>query len=143
MPRVEYVPDDHPVMLKAKELATESKLTAPFLCPKRPVIAVVMKGDKVISVGGNYRERFDPPAVCPREIRGAKTGELYYLCRDRCNQAYHAEMYALRFTKPEDTEGAACYLWGHYYACPACMTEMDAAGIEVLYLCESTRKESE
>lgn len=91
----------------------------------RKVVAIVVRDDEIISVGTNEHK-----TPCKRE--GYPSGEGYELC-EWCQPSNHAEANALRNV---DAKGAHLYLFGHTYACEACLKETRIAGVKGVTICE-------
>lgn len=124
---IRYVGRNNKFMVAAREATGDSG------CAKQPIGAVLVSGGKVVAVGTNSSVKIN---VCPRILRGSKTGEDYHFCKDVCKQKSHSEVAAIRNAKENDvdTNGADLYLWGHWWCCEPCWNEMIAAGIKNVYL---------
>ncbi len=127
-----YVSEEHPFLQAAKETAiTQSQ------DPAHPTGAVLVKGDEIIGRGANGNDHHEKNG-CERKRQNIPTGEGYDLCMG-CAPTSHAEQSAICDAKAQghDTNGADCYLYGHWWACESCWNAMIAAGIRNVYLCES------
>lgn len=98
-------------------------------CAKQTTRATIIAPSGERWVGTNAVR--NPQAVCPREVRGYKTGEGYHLCRDVCDQIGHAEHVACRKAGGM-ARGGTLYLEGHTYACAPCHSAMDQAGVTLI-----------
>ncbi len=139
---IKYVPEDHPHMQAAKELARENHTV------RHIHAAVLVKDDRVIgrgSIGGGVHGEVDEETGekrgCVREHLNVPTGTQYELCRG-CGYENHSEASAVRDAKErgENTEGADLYLWGHWWACEPCWNAMNLAGVRDVYLMEGSEK---
>jgi len=102
-------------------------------CAKQSTGAVIVKDDKIIARGTNAGKKVE---ICPRVVKGSKTGEDYHFCKDICKQTGHAEESAVRNAEEQgcNTEGADLYLFGHWWCCKTCWDYMIRAGIKNVYL---------
>ncbi len=93
-------------------------------CAKQVVTATIVTSNGRRFVGTNHVR--NPQAECPR--KGLPTGVGYELCRDVCDQVGHAEVVAIA-EAGSHAAGGRLYLEGHSYACDACKSACEAAGI--------------
>ncbi len=130
---IEYVSEKNKFMLIAKEMAEKSG------CTKQPTGAVLVKGGKVIGRGVNAGRRVN---VCPRVLRGSKTGEDYHLCKSNCAQEGHSEVTAVRDAKDKKSNitSSDIYLYGHWWCCKNCWDTMIEAGVKNVYLIEKAHE---
>jgi 2'-deoxynucleoside 5'-phosphate N-hydrolase len=126
---IKYVPEKNKFMLAAKKMTEKSG------CAKQPTGAVLVKDGKIIGRGVNAAKKID---VCPRVLKGSKTGEDYYLCKKYCLQEGHGEATAVKDAKKHgyETRGGDVYLYGHWWCCKNCWDSMIGAGIKNVYLLE-------
>lgn len=130
-----YVPEDHPMMQAAKDVAQEQSLDS-----AHPTGAVIVRDNTIIGKGANgsdYHEKYG----CERKRLNIPTGEGYDLC-DGCHPKNHAEQKAIADANKNNrtTEGADLYLHGHWWCCQSCWGKMIEAGIKDVYLSEDTKK---
>lgn len=97
-------------------------------CVKRPVFCVIVTKKEEYIFGSNWMN--NPVIECPRA--NLPTGEGYHLCKEVCDQTFHAELDALsKACKLEViTWGASLYLTNHTYCCNNCINAMRASGIK-------------
>ena len=95
-------------------------------CKKQTTVAIIMKDGKFISQGTN--EISNNVSICPRDSQGFESGKGYHLCKEVCNQEYHAEVDAC-IRAGKDASGATLYLMGHTYCCSDCIEFMADYGI--------------
>jgi len=114
-------------MLAAKKAAEHEG------CAKQTTGAVIVKDGKIVSVGTNAGIKV---SVCPRVLRGSKTGTDYHFCSEVCKQEGHAEKTACLNAKKKriDVNGGDLYLWGHWWCCEPCWNAMIESGINNVYL---------
>lgn len=98
-------------------------------CAKQTVRATIVAINGESFTATNHCDT--PQATCPRA--GMKTGEGYELCRSICHQPAHAEVNAVAMAG-DRCQGATLYLEGHTYACDACRSSCDAAGIAAIVI---------
>jgi deoxycytidylate deaminase len=103
-------------------------------CKKQTTLAIIMKDNKLISIGIN--EIKAEVIECPR--MGLPSGVGYELCKSICNQKYHAEVDAC-VKAGEMAKGATLYLIGHTYCCDNCKKTMDEYGIANVIVCPSDK----
>lgn len=113
-----------------KETTTLLAGTSLKPCVKQPVYAMIVTLQGQELYGANWMSN-EEVTVCPRVELGCKTGEGYELCKDTCNQSFHAEVSAIRGAELEGYNllGATLYLTGHTYCCDNCIAEMKRAGL--------------
>lgn len=100
---------------------------------KTTPIALIVKSGKVVSVGVSGYGMHPILAHCDREN---KPQSPYSDCK-WCSEPMHAEMLAIKQAHV-DLYGAYCVLYGHFYACANCVSEMEKLGIkEVLLMKDS------
>ena len=129
--QIQYVPVDNKYMKAAFKLAQSSG------CRKQSTAAVIVKDGEIVANGSNSGIRVD---VCPRVVKGSKTGTDYHLCKEVCKQEGHAEAMAVKDAHKQgiDAQGADLYLWGHWWCCKPCWEAMEGAGIKNVYLQEGS-----
>ena len=106
--------------------------------PLFPVGAILVRDDRVIARAGNGFNRGSGEShLCPRILQGCKSGEGYDLCHLHDTDG-HAEPMAVAMAKQagENTVGADCYLYGHWWCCEPCWKALIDAGIRNVYLPE-------
>jgi len=128
-----YVEKNNQFMQVAKQIAKQTG------CAKQPTGAVVVKDGKIIGQGCNAGKKVD---ICPRVLKGSKTGEDYHYCKDVCLQEGHSEVTSINNTKKNkhDTQNADLYLYGHWWCCKNCWDTMIKAGIKNVYLVKDAHK---
>lgn len=93
-------------------------------CVKQTTIAIIENNGRYW-VGSNWVE--NQQSECPR--KDLPTGVGYELCKNICNQPYHAEVDACH-QAGKGAEGGTLYLIGHTYCCDDCKKIMDLFGIK-------------
>ncbi|MCL5411003.1 MAG: deaminase [Patescibacteria group bacterium] len=128
-----HVSSDNVFILAAKKAAEHKG------CAKQTTGAVIVKNGKIVAVGSNAGVHIN---VCPRVLRGSKTGTDYHFCKEVCKQEGHAEQTACGNAKSKniDVKGADLYLWGHWWCCEPCWNAMIEVGINNVYLEEGAEK---
>jgi len=98
-------------------------------CLKQSVIALIISKDNKEVFGSNHINA--EISTCPRVEKGCKTGEGYEMCKNICQQNFHAEVDAIQNAKKENVElkNATLYLYNHSYCCVNCIDNMKFAGI--------------
>lgn len=131
---IEYVDDNNRFMMEATKLAQKST------CTKLKIGAVIVKNNEIIASGSNTGDI--EIKVCPREVRGYKTGTGYELCKSTCHQKGHAEVMAIQNGEDRglDMVNAGLYLAGHWWCCKTCWDAMLKAGIKHVFLSESSKQ---
>lgn len=131
--KIEYVPENSGFMLEAKKMAERSG------CTKQSTGAVLVKDGKIIGRGSNAGRKVD---VCPRVLRGSKTGEDYHFCKEHCAQEGHSEVMAVRDAKRKGykTKDADLYLYGHWWCCQPCWDTMIEAKVKNVCLAEDAHE---
>ena len=127
---IKYVPASNPFMQAAK------KATEKTGCRKQPTGAVLVRDDKILMTATNAGLLVP---VCPRVVKGSKTGTDYHLCKEVCQQDGHSELMVVKKATLQgiDTKGADVYLWGHWWCCQPCWDAMIKGGIRDVYLPEN------
>ena len=97
-------------------------------CYKQQVVAVLTNRGKVW-VGTNGID--NPAGFCHRTVLGCASGEGYEYCSDVCEQVGHAEAVVCNLAG-EEGRGGTLHLFGHTYACDACIELMKSFGIREL-----------
>jgi deoxycytidylate deaminase len=97
-------------------------------CAKLTTIAIIINNGQ-FWIGSNYC--YNPQKECPRGK--LPTGEGYELCKEICDQKYHAEVDAC-INAGINTDGGDLYLIGHYYCCNDCKKVMKEFGIKNIYI---------
>lgn len=96
-------------------------------CKKQTVVFLIFNiENKIVSIGTNYCK--NPQLVCPREIMNCKTGEGYELCKNICNQEYHAEIDSINNLNNIDIPSFGLLI-GHTYCCDNCLQKLNIVGI--------------
>jgi len=129
--KIKYVPENNKFMIEAKKIAKKTG------CTKQPTGAVVVKNGKIIGRGCNAGKKVE---VCPRVLKGSKTGEDYHYCKNFCQQIGHSEVTSINnaFSHNQNTKGADLYLYGHWWCCQNCWETIIKAGIRNVYLAENS-----
>jgi deoxycytidylate deaminase len=103
-------------------------------CAKQVVTATL-----VTITGARFVGRNDcraPQDDCPRMALGFARGEGYQLCREICEQPWHAETAAIAAAEAAGGAGAArggtVWLEGHVAPCVGCQSVVDLLGISVV-----------
>lgn len=124
---IKFVAADNPFILAAK------KATQKAGCRKQPTGAVLVKDGQILETATNASVTV---SVCPRVLKGSKTGTDYHLCREVCKQAGHSEYSVVKNAQSRglETKGADVYLWGHWWCCQPCWDAMIEGGIRNIYL---------
>jgi len=114
-------------------MSAAKKATEKTGCRKQPTGAVLVKDGKILLTATNAGVTVN---ICPRVLKGSKTGTDYHLCKDVCKQEGHSEYTVMKkaLAKGIKTEGADVYLWGHWWCCQPCWDAMIAGGIKDVYL---------
>jgi len=94
-------------------------------CAKLTVVAIIEKNGEYW-VGTNLC--YKPQKKCPR--RSMTSGSGYELCKNICEQPYHAEVAACHSAGSINTQGATLYLIGHIYCCDDCKEIIKRYGIK-------------
>jgi deoxycytidylate deaminase len=130
---IKYVPKDNKFVIEARKMAEKSG------CTKQATGAVLVKKGKIIGWGSNAGRKI---SVCPRVLRGSKTGEDYHFCKDNCAQEGHSEVMAVKDAKKKKNkiEGADLYLYGHWWCCEPCWNTMIEAGVKDVYLVKNAHE---
>lgn len=82
----------------------------------------------------------DAPAECPR--KDAATGTGYEKCTRLCRQTGHAEQMLVEQVPNRDLKGAHVYVYGHTYACGACMAALERANAGAVLFPDGVQGES-
>ena len=123
---------------------TKNKQNGFGACLKQPVHAML----KVLKNGEQFygsNEMYSSPGKsCPREDLNLPTGEGYNLCKERCNQKFHAEYEAVEraLSSDADLRGSTMYLTGHHYCCEKCSTHMRKHGVKNVFYIDSNKLEA-
>lgn len=125
---IEYVPESHPMMARAKELWAANQKYC-----RQSTASVVARAGIIIGEGQDGGERV--LAFCPRQALGCKSGEGYEFCPG-CNPVNHSEPKALRGLLNGGAGGAELYLYGHWWCCKPCWDVILDAGVERVFLAE-------
>ena len=104
-------------------------------CVKQPVYALIITTDGKEHFGSNWMTNSNV-TVCPRVELNCPSGQGYELCKEVCNQDFHAERFAISLCT-SDTTDATLYLTGHTYCCDDCIAAMKAAGIKTAVVLDS------
>jgi len=134
--RIHYAPADNEYMLAAKAYAQQHSLDKTM-----PNSSIIVKDSQIAGRGANgsdYHEKHG----CERVRLGIPTGQGYELC-EGCSPKNHGEPRAIADAREHgvnDLNGAALYLWGHWWCCEPCWNSMLAAGIRDVYLLEGSEK---
>ncbi len=128
-----YVPTENPFMIEAKNHAKGHSLDKVM-----PNASVLVKDGKIIKMaanGSDYHEK----NICQRIVLGSPTGQGYELC-EGCHPKNHSEGKLMRLAAAEgiDANGADIYLWGHWWCCEPCWSEMLRADIRNVYLLKNS-----
>lgn len=107
-------------------------------CVKQPVYALIVATNGTHHFGSNWMTNQDV-TVCPRVELNCVSGQGYHLCKEVCNQDFHAERFAIQLCT-SDTAGATLYLTGHTYCCDDCIAAMKAAGIAKAIVIDSGKE---
>jgi len=128
---IKYVSKDDYFINEAKKISKTSG------CQKQSTGAVLVKNGEIIARGCNAGKKVE---VCPRVIKGYKTGEGYHLCKEICLQVGHAEISAIQDAVKNlvNTENANLYLYGHWWCCENCWNAIIKAKIKNVYLLENS-----
>lgn len=131
---IKFVRANHPFMLAAK------KATEKTGCRKQPTGAVLVRNNKILMTATNAGVTV---SVCPRVLKGSKTGTDYYLCKEVCKQEGHSELLVVEkaIKKGIDTRDSDIYLWGHWWCCQPCWEAMTEGGIRNVYLEEGAKEQ--
>lgn len=126
---IEYVEEDDPFMLEAKQFAHENSLDETM-----PTGTILVKDGAVIGRGANGSDWHEKHG-CERVRLGIPTGEGYELC-EGCSPKNHSEPSAIEDAHASDhnTEDAVAYLWGHWWCCEPCWQAMINNGINKVFL---------
>lgn len=124
---IKFVASDNKYILAAKESALKTG------CRKQPTGAVLVKNNKILMTATNAGTTVN---VCPRVLKGSKTGTDYHFCKEVCHQEGHSELSAVSKAKAKgiDTNSSDIYLWGHWWCCEPCWNAMISGGIANVYL---------
>lgn len=108
-------------------------------CLKQSVYAMLVTESGREFFGSNWMSTTSGYTVCPRVELNCPSGQGYELCKEICNQDFHAEVSALRACADagESTQGAVIYLTGHTYCCDNCIQSMTEAGIKFCLVLDS------
>jgi deoxycytidylate deaminase len=128
---LKYVPADHPFMREAakarEELAGD---------PLWPVGIVAVRDGKVVARAGNgFNQGHQGEHICPRIMKGCKTGEGYELCALH-DPPGHSEPQLVKACREAgiETQGLDAYMYGHWWACEPCWKSLIDAGFRDLYV---------
>lgn len=127
---IKFAKPDNSFMVAAK------KATEKTGCRKQPTGAVLVRDGKIIMTATNAGLTVD---VCPRVLKGSKTGTDYHFCKEVCKQEGHSELSVVRKAREKgiETKGADVYLWGHWWCCQPCWEEMINGDIRDVYVEEN------
>lgn len=130
---IKYAGEDNEFITEAKKIWHNKG------CVKQKTAAVVVKDGKIIGRGSNAGKTIN---VCPRVLKGSKTGEDYHYCKNVCEQEGHSEVTSIKNARDngQDTSGADLYLYGHWWCCKNCWDTMIEAGIKNVYLVEGAEE---
>ena len=131
---ITLVPENNPYIQKAKKFALTHSQD-----PEHPTGAIILLDGKIVGQGANG-SNFHKQIGCPRKWVKAKTGTMYWLCKG-CSPKNHAEQRAIKDSGKTHTSiiGADIYLWGHWWCCESCWTNMMKAGIKNVHLSEEAQ----
>ena len=93
-------------------------------CVKQVVTATLLSVDGRKYQATNHCDT--PQTVCPRG--NMPSGQGYELCKSICHQHGHAETNVIELAG-ENVRGGTIYVTGHTYACEACKTAAEKAGV--------------
>lgn len=110
-------------------------------CIKQEVSAMLVTTDGMCFFGANWMTNGDV-SVCPRVTNDCDTGTGYELCKEVCNQQFHAERAALDACANYgySAAGGTIYVIGHTYCCADCRAAMKAAGVARAYVIDSNKE---
>jgi|SRR3989338_6063145 len=133
--KIEYVTASDVYMKLARAFAEAQSLDAVM-----PGAAVIVYKGRVIGIGANGSD-YHKTHACQRVAIKCKSGEGYELC-EGCHPKNHSEAKAINVAVAQghriDLWGADLYLWGHWWCCEPCWIAMLQAGINNVYLLESS-----
>lgn len=95
-------------------------------CTKVETVAI-LENDGRYWIGSNWC--LTPQRKCPRVARNSPDGQDYYLCKDKCNQLYHAEIEALVKAGPH-ARGGTMFVIAHRGHCEHCAKAVKEAGVK-------------
>jgi deoxycytidylate deaminase len=132
---IDYVSLEDPYMRLARLVAFSDSLDATM-----PAASVVVKNNAIIGMAANGSD-YHLTHECERVKQNIPTGQGYELC-EGCHPKNHSEGRAVAdaFAKGHDVQGADLYLWGHWWCCKPCWNAMLEAGIQNVYLLESSKE---
>jgi deoxycytidylate deaminase len=136
---VSYIEDkDNEFFQYGKELwSTADKSKGQF------TVTLYEKNNSIVAFSVQDGYLFHLKNGCERVRRKIPTGQGYDLC-DGCKQINHSEPSALRkakkYKKYAQLKKANAYLYGHWWSCDYCSTEMEKAGIKHLFLSKEWTK---
>lgn len=129
-----FVAESDPHMQAAAQAARELAGDSTW-----PVGIVLVRDGQVLARAGNgFNRGPGEPHLCPRILKGSKTGEDYDLCSLH-NAEGHAEPMLMKAAAEAGipTEGADVYMYGHWWACQPCWGALIKGGIRDVYLVEN------
>ena len=126
---INYVQLDNPYMHRAYLYARRYSIDDAM-----PNASVAVRKGKVLvqaAHGNMHHKKFG----CERVRLNIATGQQYELCAG-CSYKDHSEAKLVRLAKRKkiSLKGASLYLWGHWWCCESCWSDMIGAGISRVYL---------
>ena len=130
---IRYVPETHPCMQIAKEMARRFSLDKTM-----PGGALIIKDGWILGRGANGSD-YHQKHQCKRVVLKCKTGEDYELC-EGCHPKNHSEPKAIEDAKGKgnNTCRADLYLWGHWWCCRWCWDAIIEAKIINVFLAKNS-----
>lgn len=108
-------------------------------CLRTEVYAMILTEDNKEVFGSNWINNKEVEE-CPR--KSSPSGVDYHLCREICNQEFHAEIDAIINAQKSEliTWNSKMYIVGKDYCCNNCLNAMKSSGISYA-LCLDSGKE--
>jgi len=119
-----HVGIDNMFMSRAQEVAHTSNEK------QQPTGAVIVCNNKIIAEASNKNPLSSESLIklhksfCVRHFFKVKSGEMYWLCPGCAGKESHAESRAVKNLKNMPNEPVDIYLWGHWWCCDVCWTNM-------------------
>jgi deoxycytidylate deaminase len=113
--------------------------------------AVIVKDGRVLIGAANqsgFKSSFligkHAEGLCVRKFFNVPSGKGYWMCPGCSKSKHHAESGAVikamkKYSKAE-LEGATVYLYGHYWCCQDCWSNMLKVGINTVYVVENAHE---
>lgn len=131
---IEYVNASNPFMQAARAYAQKHSLDHSM-----PNASVIVKDGIIVGHGANGSTYHDEHG-CERIKQNVPTGQGYELC-EGCHPKNHSEPKAVAdaLKQTNSLDGAALYLWGHWWCCEPCWDRILETGINTVKLLQDSQ----